>query len=147
MTAKKPQYLSLEDVIIPAQKLERRNYTRFQFAPSRITGLADATYDIEMHVGNSHSQMQKLTAVDYKKVRYVNIAVEGFGGYGSCCPTWSKKNYEELRKRCPIAFDNEHMIGQPVTVVYRNNMFAGFVAPVTYSQDIRRSQRRKKAKA
>ena len=143
MVTKQPKYFALEQVVIPSHNIERSTHRMFKFAPSKIVSLADATYDTEMHIENSHAQMPKLADSDYKKVKFVNVYIEGFGGFGECCPTLTKRDYEELRARC-YASDNDDMVGQVLTTVYDNNAFAGFVAPYTHERDIKRFERRRK---
>ena len=75
MAKRQPKYLALEEIVIPSQTFERGTHRDFQFAPSRIVSLADATYDTEMHIGNSHAQMPKLAEVDYKGVKFINLYI------------------------------------------------------------------------
>ena len=148
MATKQPKYLELEEIVIPSRTFERGTHKDFQFAPSRIVSLADATYNIKntkIHIGNSHAQMPKIADVDYKGVKFINLYIEGYGGFGGCCPTLNRKDYEELKRRC-YASDNDDMVGKVVTAIYdENNAFAGFVAPHTHERDLKRFERRRKA--
>jgi hypothetical protein len=133
--------LELEQLLVPSKRIEielsdddpRQIVT---LAPGKITSLADATPE----PGTSHNRMLKLSDVDYDKVKLVNLSIEGLGGFGSCCPTLKKEDYEELRRRCHAA-TNEKMIGKHVTGFYVNLQFYGFLAPNTCvsKADIERS--------
>ncbi len=134
--------IKFKDVTIPSRRLEGNLH--IDFAPSVINGLADATYDTENNIGGSHASMPKLEDMNYSKVKFISIYIEGLGGYGGSCPKLNKRDFEELKRSCPaVMMSNREMIGTPVIAIYENNLFSSFLATTKYSEDIKRIRGRK----
>ena len=133
----KSRYLTLEQILIPSQRIKRAPNKSFKFVPSTVVSAKDAT---GVPVGSSHKPLMDLELADYQKVESVKLYVARVGDDidrgERCSATLSKRNYEELLRR----YQSVDMVGKIVTVVYDNNEFAGFIGLYTNEDKIRKAE-------